>query len=340
MIALRRVPGVAAILLMTVAGARWQPAHAVDAASTPRPRLVIESTEHDAGKVAANDVVRAVFMIRNAGTAPLSILGLKKDCGCLVPSYDEEIAPGATGRVRMTLRTHGFQGPIEKHVYLETDDPDARSVVLTVKAVVPRIIEITPGPELVLPVTRGKATTVDVTLQSTDAGELALGMMDSSETFVTVALAPGAVSEGRAVRLRVTVAADAPTDTFEAVIVIETGHVRQPRAGLKLFAQPAAAVTVRPARLAYGRIQPDARDTIERLLTLSHPTRPFRILKVEDSLGCLRFEAGAATEPTYRELKVIYSEGWKDEQTAGVIRITTDDPARPLIEVPYTAEVW
>src|SRR4051812_32406410 len=85
-------------------------------AATGEPKLVMEKKEFDAGKVAAGEIIRVVFPVRNAGSAPLHIFDIKKDCGCLVPSFDELILPGETGHVKVALRSAGFQGPVEKHV--------------------------------------------------------------------------------------------------------------------------------------------------------------------------------------------------------------------------------
>src|SRR5437868_539447 len=87
--------------------------------AAPAPKLVVERTEYDAGKCAATDVLKADFLLRNAGQAPLTILDVKKDCGCTVPTCEPVIPPGKTGHLRVTLRVTGFLGAVEKHVYLE-----------------------------------------------------------------------------------------------------------------------------------------------------------------------------------------------------------------------------
>jgi hypothetical protein len=331
-------------LLTCAAGAAWVLTMAGTSGAArpaaPAPRVVLERTAYDAGTVTPGDVIRVDFPFRNAGNAPLAILDVKKDCGCLVPRYDEEIAPGATGRVRVALQTQGFQGPIEKHVYVETDDPSAPSVALTIKAVLPRAVEVTPTSELLIPITRGQDATVDVTLRSTDGHPLELGAAESPVPYVTATIVPDSPSTGPEVRLRITVAADAPSQTFETLITVGTGHYRLPKIGLKVFGQPAASVTVRPPRLAFGRVRPAEKGPIERILTLTRSRGSFRVLKLEDSLGCLKLESLPADDGSAYEIKIRYLGGWKDEQTQGVLRITTDDPSRPTIEIPYTAEVW
>src|SRR5436309_8971536 len=71
---------------------------------SPAPRLVVPQTEYDAGKRSVEDVVKADFLLRNAGSGPLTILDVKKDCGCTVPTYDPVIPPGGAGHLRVTLR--------------------------------------------------------------------------------------------------------------------------------------------------------------------------------------------------------------------------------------------
>lgn len=308
-------------------------------AEAGEPKLVMEKTEFDAGKVAAGEIIRVDFPVRNMGRAPLHIFDIKKDCGCLVPSFDKQILPGATGHVKVALRSAGFQGPVEKHVYMETDDPAAGSVSLTIKAIVPRAVEVTPGTEVQMRVTRGSAASTEVTLRSTDETPLAIGPMDSSLPYVTVEVVPGGQDDHEA-RLRLTVTADAPTDTFEARIAVSTGHYRLGQIVLRLSVQPAATVTVQPTHLSFGRVRPSEKGPLTRVLTLARASGGFHVLKIEDTLGCLQAEVMPGGDESFCELKITYRGGWKEERTHGILRITTDDPARPVIEIPYLAEVW
>ena len=256
-----------------------------------------------------------------------------------MPSFDELILPGETGHVKVALRSAGFQGPVEKHVYMETDDPVAGSVSLTIKAIVPRAVEVTPGTEIQIRVSRGTPATAEVTLRSTDETPLALGDIDSTLPYVTAEVVPGSPNDHEA-RVRLTVTAEAPMDTFEAVIGINTGHYRLARVALHIYAQPAAAVTVQPTHLSFGRVRPSEKGPLARVLTLARARGAFHVLKAEDSLGCLQAEVLPGGDDSFCELKLTYRGGWKDERTTGVLRITTDDASRPVIEVPYSAEVW
>jgi hypothetical protein len=334
----RSLTGAAGAALWLLAAASGSPSAA--APPPPTPKLVFERVEFDAGKVAPGDVIRVDFPLRNEGRAPLNVLDVKEDCGCLVPSYDEGIDPGEAGRVRVALRTSGFQGPIEKHVYVETDDPKQPAVALTIKAVLPRAVEAAPSSEILILVTPGKPASAEVTLRSTDTELLNIHGLESGSPFVTAEVAPGSAASGPEVRLRLTVAADAPSDTFETLVTVNTGHPRMPRLGLKLFGQPAVSIAIRPPRLAFGRVRPKEKGPVERILTLSRASGSFRVLKADDSLGLLRLEVAEGSTPFSCEIKVTYSGGWTEEQTQGILRITTDDPSRPLIEVPYTAAVW
>jgi hypothetical protein len=304
------------------------------------PQLVVERTEFNAGTIRPGTSLSADFVLQNKGRAPLTILDIKKDCGCTVPTCDPEIAAGGTGHLRVTLKIAGLYGAVEKHVYLETDDPKQASVAFTIKAVMPYPVEVTPGSDLVIPVTRGKAASAEVTLRSNDDDPLFLGPMDSPDPHITAEVAPGSVPQGREVKLRVTVAADAPSDAFETLLLVSTGHPRLPRLRFRIFGQPAGAVSVQPPRVAFGRVSPGSQAPIQRLLTLTRTCGAFRVLKAEDSLGCLNFLTAPEPDGASWTVQVTYLGGWKEERTQGVLRITTDDPARPVIEVPYTAEVW
>src|SRR5262249_51070644 len=162
-------------------------------------------------------------------------LDVKKDCGCTVPTYDSVIPPGKTGHLRVTLRMAGLLGAVEKHVYMETDDPKLASVAFTIKAVLPRAIEILPDGERLIPGPRGAEATTQVRLRSTDGNDLDIGTIESGAPYLSAEVEPGTPHQGREVTLRIHVAADAPAQTFETMLMVNTGHLRVSRVGIRIF---------------------------------------------------------------------------------------------------------
>jgi hypothetical protein len=304
-----------------------------------QPKAVVLKSDQDAGLVEAGAVLKFEFPIRNLGKAPLQIFGAKADCGCAVPSFDSQIPVGATRPVRVTMNTSGMHGRIEKHVYVECDDPERASLLLTVKATLPDLVRVLPSPQVFVPTTRGKESRASVTLRSGDSESIRILEAGVDRRFVRVTpVAPAA--EGGEPGLSIVVAPDAPAEGFEATVRVRTSHSRRPWVSFKLFGQPEGTVTAQPPRVDFGHLRPDSATPVTRLLSLSRRQGSFKVLRVEASDPALRITLQPDAAPRYCELEVAYLGGWTRQGIAGTIVIHTDDPGRPRIEVPYSAEIW
>jgi Protein of unknown function (DUF1573) len=310
----------------------------VAAARPAAPKAVVPKPDQDAGVVKPGDVLKFDFPVRNAGGAPLQIFAARADCGCVVPSVDKVVPPGATRTVRVAMHTLGFHGPVEKHIYLECDDPDRASILLTVKATLPEIVEVLPSAPLMLSLTRGQETRARVTLHAGDGNAIRVLEAGCDRPFVKVTPLPA--TEGEDPALEILVPADAPADVLEAAVRVRTNHPRRPWVTFKVFGQPEGTVTAQPPRIDFGHLRPDGPTPVTRLLALARRQGAFKVLGVATSDPALRVKVDPDATPRYCELEVSYVGGWKEQRVAGKIVIRTDDPHRPQIEVPYAAEVW
>jgi len=303
------------------------------------PKARVLQSDQDAGLVQPGTILKFEFPIRNLGKGPLQIFGAKADCGCAVPSFEKRIPPGETRPVRVTMNTHGMYGRIEKHVYIECDDPDQASLLLTIKATLPEIVQVLPSPQVPVPIVRGRESRTRVTLHPADGEAVRIREVGCDRRYVRVTpVAP--VTEGGDPGLEIVVAPDAPADGFEATVRVSTSHSRKPWIAFKLFGQPQGTVTVQPPRVDFGHLRPDNATPVTRLLSLSRRQGAFKVLRVATSDPALRVTVQPDAGPRYCELEVAYLGGWTRQQVEGTIVIHTDDPGRPRIEVPYSAEVW
>jgi hypothetical protein len=303
------------------------------------PKAKVIRSDQDAGLVQAGTVLKFEFPIRNVGSGPLQIFGAKADCGCAVPSFVKLIPPGETRPVRVTMNTHGMYGRIEKHVYVECDDLDQASLLLTVKATLPEIVQVLPSPRVLVPIVRGRESRTRVTLHPADGETVAIREVGCDRGFVRVTpVAPA--TEGGDPGLEIVVAPEAPADGFEATVRVSTSHSRKPWIAFTLFGQPQGTVMVQPPRVDFGHLRPDSATPVTRLLSLSRRQGAFKVLRVETGDPALHVTVQPDATPRYCELEVAYVGGWTGQQVAGTIVIHTDDPGRPRIEVPYSAEVW
>ncbi len=97
--------------------------------------IEVEDDVHDFGTIGPNSKNESEFKFKNVGTGVLKITKVKAACGCTVPELDKnEYAPGESGTIKVTYRSSKRDGPVKKHLYIESDDPKNPKFELTIKA--------------------------------------------------------------------------------------------------------------------------------------------------------------------------------------------------------------
>jgi len=121
-----------------------------------RPIAKVEKTLVDLGKMKVSDEKSTEFTIKNTGTKSLQVYGMNSSCNCTFgqfiyqgktseefgmhsPSdYLGDIAPNTEAKIRVIYRPSimPVYGPVEREVYLSTNDPDKQKLVFQIKTVV------------------------------------------------------------------------------------------------------------------------------------------------------------------------------------------------------------
>lgn len=90
----------------------------------------------------------AHFKYQNAATQPIHFKSVHASCGCTTAQTQKDVVqPGEKGEITATFNIGDRTGIQTKTVTVETDDPDPKkaTTVLTLKAVIPQALEITPS---------------------------------------------------------------------------------------------------------------------------------------------------------------------------------------------------
>ena len=101
------------------------------------PKIVFDATTWDFGRVKSADKRTGEFVFHNQGNEPLNVKNVETSCGCTAALVTERtIAPGKTGKIKVTFNARGYAGTVEKMVFVETDDPITPRIELRTKAAV------------------------------------------------------------------------------------------------------------------------------------------------------------------------------------------------------------
>src|SRR5438046_4315351 len=85
------------------------------------------------------------FKYQNTGKTPVHFKSVHASCGCTTAqTQKEEVMPGDKGEITATFNIGDRTGTQIKTVTVETDDPASTTTVLTLKAVIPQQLAITP----------------------------------------------------------------------------------------------------------------------------------------------------------------------------------------------------
>ena len=86
------------------------------------------------------------FKYQNTGDKPVRFKSVRSSCGCTTAqTQKEEVPPGEKGEITATFKIGGRTGTQVKNVTVDTDDPAHAVTVLTLKTVLPEVVEITPS---------------------------------------------------------------------------------------------------------------------------------------------------------------------------------------------------
>src|SRR6476620_4431884 len=87
----------------------------------------------------------AHFKYENVGKIPVHFTSVKASCGCTTAqTQKDEVPPGEKGEITATFNIGGRTGTQVKTVTVETDDAANPKTVLTLKTIIPQLLEVTP----------------------------------------------------------------------------------------------------------------------------------------------------------------------------------------------------
>ena len=331
-IALRAV---APALLLTLGAATALATAAVEEA---RPRLVVPEAVWDAGKVIPGDKVVHDFVLRNEGTAPLTVTDVRPACGCTVAEFDETIAPGATGKIHAVLDTASFSGAIAKGITVLTDDPAQPRVELTVKATVEPLIVVEPGYARFIQPQLSDPATVEQRVFTTAFDDLRILEVESPYPFLTVdhhELEEDLRHEdGVGTQHHVVLTLDytkAPVGPLAEHVIVRTNHPRQPEVRIPVsgFIRPMLVVT--PHEANFGEIQIE-KPVQATMVLKSYATDPVKVLGADSTVKGVAVEVEEVDEGEWSVRLTL--EPTIEGPFSGTIRLRTDHPRQPVFEIP------
>jgi hypothetical protein len=101
------------------------------------PRMSLDKTVADVGRIKAGTKVELVYRFKNMGKTNLEIHKIFPSCGCTdVKASEKVIKPGQTGEIRGVFNSNGQKGAVNKTISVNTNDPQNLNLVLWIRGTV------------------------------------------------------------------------------------------------------------------------------------------------------------------------------------------------------------
>jgi hypothetical protein len=112
---------------------------------TARAELKWEQTALELHPARGDKQAIGHYKYQNVGKTPVHFKSVHASCGCTAAqSQKDQVGPGEKGEITATFNIGDRTGTQVKTVTVETDDRAKATTVLTLKAVIPQELEITP----------------------------------------------------------------------------------------------------------------------------------------------------------------------------------------------------
>lgn len=270
------------------------PAPARAQAATSPPEATVARPEQDLGTVGVGTDPTVAFSIRNRGGRPLTLQVGPLPKGLKLAHADAEIAPAATGVVRLQLDTFAANA-LEWRVKVTTNDPFRQALELVVRADVRAFLSLTPPSARFTFVQFGKEGGTAHLLAAEDGAPMRLLGVDSPFDYIkaTVRELPKAERDadtpGRQWRIALTISGNAPVGPIAGYIVARTTHPKQPKAYLPVsgFVRPLFAVTPNAVQLNDVRTSATGDRPLQTLVVKNFGEAPIAVTRVSSDLAGL-----------------------------------------------------
>lgn len=329
----------------SVVGVKPAPAE-IKAQTGPKPVIDIAEKIKDYGVIARGEKVKAEFLVKNTGAAPLVINQVRPTCGCTVTSpVPPPIPPGSSAKIAAEVNTADFSGPMSKAVMVYSNDPDTPQVNLVIKFESRAFIEVLPRPLLRYNVLQGEAATQKVVLTSFDESEFKVTGAETGTAPYKVAFRELADKERIADRkgsqweVAVTVPAEAKVGLFTDKVIVKTTSAKAPDVAISVYASVQPMVQIVPEQLNFGTVPGDAPVGRPVILVNNRQGSELQLTKVEvDNPNFTAEPTPIQAGQRYQVIVNLKPGGPKGEQKA-TLKISTNDPVRKLIEIPIVVIV-
>ena len=298
------------------------------------PLIEFDSTVYDFHKIVAGQTVRHDFIFTNTGDAVLEISGVHPSCGCTTAgTWTQTVEPGKTGIIPLLFNSGRFSGQIAKTASVLCNDKLHPQVVLQLKGVIWRPIEVNP-PTAVLSVVEGSPTNIPAIVTILNQQEEPITLSNPVVSTPALLAELHTVQPGKEFRLEVRTAGEIARNPVQGSITIKTSSTNMPSIEINALAylQQAWIITPPEITLPPGPLQTaflrsvSIRNNMAPSVSLSEPTI---------SAGDVQAQLREIIPGHQFSVQANFPAGFQVPQNEpATLTVKTSDPKHPVLTVP------
>ena len=285
-------------------------------------RDMFEVRSHDFGTVVRGASTEFSFVLQNKYVEDIHIASVRSSCGCTTPRITKgTLATWEEGAIVARFNTHSFTGYRNATLTVVIDRPFYAEVQLTVRGHIRTDIVIEPGKVNFGQVSEGSTGEVTIRVEHIGRSNWQIVDVRSANSHLEVELS-NRFSRGNRIGydLVVRLKDDAPAGYLNDQLILVTNDARSSQIAVAVEGRVQPALTVSPASLFMGVLEPGEQVTKQLVVRAN---RPFRITSIECLDGCFEF----SPDDESKELHIVpvtFTAGDDAAQIAEKIEIETD----------------
>jgi hypothetical protein len=274
------------------------------------------------------------FMVANRGDGPL-LFHVVPDCSCFILGYNGVVGPGQSQLVTIDIRTLEFPGPMNKALYLYTNDPTLAMQRIPVTGNVEDAYQFQRESQLPAVMLQKDGQTETIYLTVHPDTDLKIKRADTSGLPAEVqwepwaGVIPGQKEKKRGWKLDVHILPTSLTGRLPITVTVETDSPLFKQIYHMLNVQ--TGIIADPPTVNFGTTR---NEPLRAFTYVSRPGTPFTVTKVE--VDSKVFKARIDGKKTGDRIKVTveYDGTGVFGSLSGVLTIHTDDPKQKVIRIP------
>ena len=308
------------------------------AGAAGEPKALVPQAQFEFGERNAGTVIEHDFMIRNDGTAPLSIQKVSMTTPLLVTQMPREIAAGSQAKIHFNLDTAYLTGKFDGAIVVFLNDKHLQQANLSFTGRIVPPIELLPISTFFVAGQRGRGGRAAIEIVNHEQEPLRIEKIEHATARFTTQLET--VDPGQRFRLTLNLRPDGPAGKSQEMVLVTTSSKKMPSLQIEANTYLFERVHTFPEVVAFGTLRPT--DTTEPDLTLMiyqeggsdflvklSTDVPGLSLKCERGPKGDRYQASVALNPRNLPLGAI----------KGSIFVSTNDPQFPKVIVPVYGQI-